>query len=68
LREGRKLMTLPHNAVVLDIGGQNVCLSDCLNENGESDDIRTLIYYSDGSLRYRWDSDGAVILGGAVSE
>ncbi len=68
LRRGKKMMTLPHDAVVLDINGQNVCVTSCLNEDGESDDIRTLIYYSDGSLRYRWDYDGAIILGGTGSE
>ena len=68
LKTGVKLLTLPLGAMVLDMNGQNLCLSDCLNETGEDDDIRTLIYYSDGSLRYRWDYDGAIILGGNGGE
>lgn len=67
LHENRfqRMMTLSHNAVILDVNGQNVCLSDCLNETGENDEIRTLIFYSDGRLTYSWDHDSAaVLLGG----
>lgn len=67
LHENRfqRMMTLSHNAVIIDVNGQNLCLSDCLNETGESDEIRTLIFYSDGRLTYSWDHDSAaVFLGG----
>lgn len=57
-------MTLSHGAVVLDVHGQNLCVSDCLNETGEDEDIRTLIFYSNGELAYRWDYDGAILLRG----
>lgn len=59
-----KLRTLSHGAVVMDIDGQNLCLTDCLNETGEDANIRTLIFYSSGLLTYRWDYEGAIILGG----
>lgn len=63
-----KLMTLMHGAVVYDFEGQNLCLSDCLTMNAESDDIRTLIFYSDGRLTYDWQHEGAVLLSGSQPE
>ncbi len=64
---GTRLMSLMHGAAVYDVGGQNVCLSDCLTIDPSGDDIRTLIFYSDGRLAYDWQYDGAVILRGVES-
>jgi hypothetical protein len=61
---GTLIATMMHGAEVYDIAGQNVCLSDCLTVDGHKDDIRTLIFYSDGRLTYDWQYEGAVILGG----
>lgn len=63
-REGRAkvLMTLMHgkNEVkVYDVGGQNLCLSDCLTLEETADDIRTLIFYGDGDITYDWVHRGA---------
>ncbi|MFH1098840.1 MAG: radical SAM protein [Candidatus Uhrbacteria bacterium] len=62
---GTRLLSLMHGATVYDVGGQNVCLSDCLTVNApkDGDDIRTLIFYSDGRLTYDWQHPGAVLLG-----
>jgi len=65
---GTRLMSLMHGATVYDVGGQNVCLSDCLTLDDGSDDIRTLIFYSDGRLAYDWQYDGALILRGVPQE
>ena len=65
---GTPLLSLMHGAMVYDIGGQNCCLSDCLTVSATSDDIRTLIFYSDGRLTYDWQYDGAVILRGVGDE
>jgi molybdenum cofactor biosynthesis enzyme MoaA len=67
--KGTLLARLMHGAAIFDLDGQNLCLSDCLTTNQESDhdDIRTLIFYSDGTLSYDWQYEGAKILGGTKS-
>lgn len=65
---GERLLSLMHGAAVYDIGGQNCCLSDCLTVSASSDDVRTLIFYSDGRLTYDWQYEGAVILRGVGEE
>jgi molybdenum cofactor biosynthesis enzyme MoaA len=58
---GRKLLTLQHGAVVYDVGGQNVCLSNCLTlPKGE--EIRQAIFFPDGHLRYDWQYPGAILM------
>lgn len=64
--EGTKLMSLLHGATVYDVDGQNFCLSDCLTLGDNENDIRSLIFYSDGRLAYDWQYPGAVILGGSA--
>ena len=61
---GTLIMTLSHGAEVFDVTGQNLCLSDCLTLDPATDDIRTLIFYSDGRLTYAWQHEGAVLLSG----
>lgn len=63
-KTGTPLMHLMHGAAIYDVGGQNVCLADCLTVDAKSDDIRTLIYYSNGRLTYDWQYDGATLLSG----
>ena len=60
-REGQLLMRLTHGALVYDVGGQNVCLSDSLTLE-PSGDIRQLIFFPDGHLRYDWQHKGAILL------
>lgn len=57
-----RLMTLAHGAVVYDYDGQNVCLTDCLTIKPETDELRQLIFFPDGHLRYDWQYEGAVLL------
>jgi molybdenum cofactor biosynthesis enzyme MoaA len=61
---GTKLLALMHGAVVFDVDGQNICVSDCLTVEPDSEKIRTLIFYSDGRVTYDWQYDGAILLGG----
>jgi pyruvate-formate lyase-activating enzyme len=60
---GTRLLELSHGAIVYDLDGQNVCLSNCLNK-GPTDltQLRNLIFHPDGHLRFRWDHKGAIIL------
>ncbi len=61
---GTHILSLMHGARVYDVGGQNVCISDCLTVEPDSANIRTLIFYSNGRIAYDWQYDGAVLLGG----
>jgi len=60
-RAGRKLMTLPHGAVIYDVGGQNLNLSNCLTVDADGEQIRTLIFFPDGHARYDWAHEGAIL-------
>ncbi len=60
--KGALLMTLIHGAQVYDVGGQNVCLTDSLTIDAKSDDLRQLIFFPDGHLRYDWQYPGAILL------
>ncbi|MGW8180808.1 MAG: hypothetical protein ACWGQW_18910 [bacterium] len=61
-KEGTKLMSLMHGATVYDVDGQNVCFSDCLTKDGSSEDVRQLIFFPDGHLRFDWQYEGAILL------
>lgn len=59
--EGKLLLTLQHGAEVFDVKGQNVCLTDCLTiPKGE--EIRQVIFFPDGHLRYDWQYEGAILM------
>ena len=60
--KGTLVMTLDHGGLVYDVGGQNVCLSDCLTIKPASEDIRQVIFFPDGHLRYDWRFKGAILL------
>ncbi len=59
---GSLLMTLAHGAKIYDYRGQNICLADCLTIKPESSDVRQLIFFPDGSLRYDWQYPGAILI------
>lgn len=59
---GTLLMTLIHGAEVFDVGGQNICLTDSLTIDAKSTDLRQLIFFPDGHLRYDWQYPGAILL------
>lgn len=58
---GTKLLELAHGAVVWDYQGQNVSLSNCLTRSSNPDDMRQLIFFPDGHLKYDWEKEGAII-------
>lgn len=57
-----RLLTLAHGAVVYDVNGQNMSWNSCLTRSDNPDDIRQLIFSSDGHLRYDWIKEGAIII------
>ncbi len=60
--KGKRLLPLMHGAMIYDVNGQNVCLSDCLTSNLSPEEIRQLIFFPDGHLRYDWRYPGAILL------
>ncbi|MDO8516902.1 MAG: radical SAM protein [Nanoarchaeota archaeon] len=61
-KNAKKLMTLDHGAVVYDLDGQNICITDCLTIKSNTEELRQLIFFPDGHLRYDWRYAGAVII------
>ncbi len=59
---GHRILRLSHGAVVYDIDGQNVCLNNCLSVNPDSEELRNLIFFPDGHLRYYWQYPGSIII------
>ncbi len=58
---GHKLMELPHGATVYDVDGQNFCMANSLTLPND-EDIRQLIFFPDGHLRFDWQYEGAILL------
>jgi molybdenum cofactor biosynthesis enzyme MoaA len=58
---GNVVMNLNHGAIIYDYYGQNVCLSNCLTVD-KTEEIRNLIFFPDGHLRYSWEYEGAILL------
>lgn len=56
------LLDLVHGATVYDYQGQNVCMTNCLTRSTNKDEVRQLIYFPDGRLRYDWEYEGAILL------
>lgn len=61
-REGRLLLSYGHNSKIYDVAGQNVCLTDALTIKPGTDDIRQMIFFPDGHIRFDWQYKGAIIL------
>ena len=61
-KNGTLLRNLVHGAQVFDLEGQNICLSNCLTIKPSEDEVRQLIFFPDGHLRYDWQYPGAILL------
>lgn len=60
-KEGHELMRLAHGAIVYDVGGQNVYISDCLTLPRQGE-LRHLIFYPDGHIAYDWQYKGGILI------
>lgn len=60
--KGSPLMKTEYGATVYDVGGQNVCITNSLTLNKDSEDIRQLIFFPNGHLAYDWQHAGAILL------
>jgi len=62
-KNGDRIMELTHGAIVYDYKDQNICLSNCLTiEPEDKNQLRQLIFFPDGHLRYDWQHKGAILL------
>lgn len=61
-KDGRLLLSYGHNSRIFDVKGQNVCLTDALTIKPSTDDIRQMIFFPDGHIRFDWQYQGAIIL------
>lgn len=62
---GTKLLDLERIGSIYDVNGQNVCLSLPLNKytrDTNPDNLRNLIFFQDGHLRYEWEMEGGILL------
>lgn len=59
--EGSPVLELAHGARVFDVGGQNVCLSNCLTVQPDATEVRSIIFFPDGHVRYAWQYQGAIL-------
>lgn len=62
MRGGHRLPDLPHGGVVFDYRDQNVCISNCLTDTLDPNDIRQIIFFPTGEISYDWKHGGARIL------
>ena len=61
-QKATRLLKLAHGANVYDVNGQNISFNSCLTRSDNPDDIRQLIFSSDGHLRYDWVKEGAILI------
>ena len=59
---GHPLMKIEYGAIVYDVDGQNVCITNSLTLDSGSDAIRQLIFFPNGHLSYDWQYAGAILL------
>jgi molybdenum cofactor biosynthesis enzyme MoaA len=62
LAGANRLPDLPHGGSVFDCDGQNVCISNCLTDTLDPNDIRQIIFFPTGEISYDWKYKGARIL------
>lgn len=60
-QKGHPLMRFEYGAAIYDINGQNVCFTNSLTLDADRD-IRQLIFFPEGRVRYDWQYEGAVML------
>ncbi len=61
-KNAKRLITLEHDTVIYDFNDQNVCLTNALTIESRTENVRQLIFFPDGHLRYDWQFKGAILL------
>ena len=60
--KGTLILTRAHNIRIYDVYGQNLCLTNCLMSDPSDEELRQLIFFPDGHIRYDWQYGGAILL------
>ncbi|MGH9583404.1 MAG: hypothetical protein ACRD4O_10750, partial [Bryobacteraceae bacterium] len=58
---GSLLQELAHGARIYDVHGQNLCLSNCITVDAQAKELRSIIFFPDGKVRYAWQHSGAIL-------
>ncbi len=61
-KNAARLATLEHGAVIYDFNDQNICLTNALTIEPYTENIRQLIFFPNGHLKYDWQFKGATLL------
>lgn len=61
-KHGHRILSTGHGAGIYDVNNQNVCLTNALTIDPDPSQIRQLIFYPDGHVRFDWQYNGAVLL------
>lgn len=58
---GTVLLKKPYGAVIYDINGFNVCLTNCLTMDNDPSKVRQLIFFPNGAIRYDWQYNAVLL-------
>lgn len=61
-KAGHRILNTGHGAGIYDVDGQNVCLTNALTIDPDPSQIRQLIFFPDGRVRFDWQYSGATLL------
>lgn len=59
--KGTMVYKLEHGAEIYDVDGQNLTITNCLKIQTNNEELRSIIFFPDGHVRYLWDKPGAII-------
>ena len=62
LKNGHKIASFDYGGAIYDVDGQNVCFTNALTLNKNSENFRQAIYFPDGHVRFDWQYKGAIII------
>ena len=58
---GSKVASFDYGGAIYDVSGQNVCFTNALTLNNQTESFRQAIYFPDGHVRFDWQYKGALI-------
>lgn len=59
---GTKIASFDYGGAIYDVDGQNVCFTNALTLNKNTESFRQAIYFPDGHVRFDWQYQGAIII------
>jgi len=61
VKNGNKIASFDYGGAIYDVEGQNVCFTNALTLDKNTENFRQAIYFPDGHLRFDWQYQGAII-------